>query len=390
MHSLVVNGFFARELDADDVNFIEHVRERGNVACGSLAHPELTVSASDQVWRPPARDEEFDYWQEPYGVEPGVDRRPGAQKRHEDRQAQQAGRELYRALQRARYTKKMEERAATEAELQREQKDWEKRQADLRTESLRRLVRERQADLEWERANPLRARRGRYWEEELPEARKFTRAGRHYVPQWKREEAQEKRTARHRKERAKSLKLLKRRNGAEQAAQAAEEKRMADAIAMQAARVAEREAWAAAKAKRIAEQSAPTPPIPAVTAVFEQPWMIEWQNQNAATLARRQKAQAEALLREQEQRAARQQELEEEAATHQPDPSANIERAQAAAAMRLKRNILAAMHGTAPRIWEVEDLMAATACTNREFVERCCDELTKEGQLRHPFRGENV
>ena len=40
------------------------------------------------------------------------------------------------------------------------------------------------------------------------------------------------------------------------------------------------------------------------------------------------------------------------------------------------------MHGTRPRVWTVEALMAATQCTDQELLSRCCCELVDDGHLR--------
>jgi hypothetical protein len=344
LNHLIINGFYARDLDADDHAFIDHVRERGTVGCGSLANFEITDPGYDPVWRPPVRPEEANYWYAPYGVEPGVARRSGQEKRHEDSKAQQAAREQSAAIRRARLAHRLQERAATEAEWRREHEQWEKWQAELAAERQQRLKQTMRADMEWERANPVRARRERHGFDEYGEPPdRYSRVGRHYVPHWKREEraqqedarekeAQEQRTTRHRKMRAKSEKLLHRTRAANAAAEAEAAKQ-------------------------------------AVAASFSPVWEIEWQNDQAATFRRRQAAQTAALEREQEQRAARLQELQEE----------TVARAEAD---RLKGQIMLIIRGTAPRVWEVEDLMVATYCSDRDLMVRCCEEIMRAGLIR--------
>jgi hypothetical protein len=57
-------------------------------------------------------------------------------------------------------------------------------------------------------------------------------------------------------------------------------------------------------------------------------------------------------------------------------------KAKPAKTAALKRAILTVVHGTNPRVWTVEDLMAATQCTDQELLSRCCDELIDDGHLR--------
>ena len=78
LRSYVNSGFFSRDLDADDVAFIERVRERGAVPCGSLAHPAPTpCTYSDDVIARTALIEEMEFWHQPYRVDHGVARRLG-------------------------------------------------------------------------------------------------------------------------------------------------------------------------------------------------------------------------------------------------------------------------------------------------------------------------
>jgi hypothetical protein len=63
-------------------------------------------------------------------------------------------------------------------------------------------------------------------------------------------------------------------------------------------------------------------------------------------------------------------------------PKAKAERVKSTPAKTvLKRAILTAIRGTS-RVWTVEDLMAATQCTDQELLNRCCDELIDDGHLR--------
>lgn len=148
--SYVNNGFFSRDLDADDIAFIEHVRERGSVPCGSLGFLVPTqCTHSDDVLHRVVLEEEVEFWRLPYAVNQSIARRHGPVVRPPP---QAPG-----STPHAQSIKQNREdlKAAREAA--------EQAARDRQLEQLRR-------DVEWERAAPP----------------PFGRVeDRHYVPQWK-------------------------------------------------------------------------------------------------------------------------------------------------------------------------------------------------------------
>jgi hypothetical protein len=160
----VNNGFFARDLDADDFAFIERVRERGAVPCGSLAQtvPTPCTYSDDVIQRIPLA-EELEFWRQPYQVDRIAVRRLGPIVRSPPRPVGSTPDAIKRKLDR-------ELKATAYAEEQR-------RADDRRIEQLRR-------DIEWEKAAPPKRYFGRV-------------DGRHYVPRWKVDEQKgEKRSER--------------------------------------------------------------------------------------------------------------------------------------------------------------------------------------------------
>lgn len=144
------SGFFSRDLDADDVAFIEQVRESGRLRCGSLANLAPTdCTYSDDVISRVALIEEMEFWHLPYQIDQRIPRRQGPVIRPKPTPAGSTpaaiGRRERRELLEAARAAAFAEAAAKQAEL------------------LRR-------DIEWENAAPL----------------PFGKVeGRHYVPQWK-------------------------------------------------------------------------------------------------------------------------------------------------------------------------------------------------------------
>ena len=148
----VTNGFFARDLDADDFAFIERVRERGCVPCGSLAWPAATpCTHSDDVIHRVALIEEMEFWQQPYQVDLQVARRSGPVAPAPPRPVGMTPDGI----------KRKQNRDLKMAALAEEKRRAEEKQC----EQLRR-------DIEWERAAPKTAPFGKV-------------NGRHFVPQWK-------------------------------------------------------------------------------------------------------------------------------------------------------------------------------------------------------------
>jgi hypothetical protein len=161
IHSVLINGFMARELDADDHEFLEQVRVSG-IANGSLPNTSI------------ASVEELDFWQLPYDVAPDVERRAGPVPKPIATPEQHAARLARTNAWHARRVIREQERAIAAAELERERQAWaaanEKRRAqEIMTEA------------EWQTADPFRATRAR--------KPKFgATIDRHYVPQWKLDE----------------------------------------------------------------------------------------------------------------------------------------------------------------------------------------------------------
>ena len=150
LHSLVVNGFYAPDLDADDHAFLEQVRERGT-ANGTLPGSNTVLI------------EELEFWHVPYAVDNSVARRAGppSPRVFETPEEHEARKARWRAQREIRE----QEKAIAAAEMERERCEW---QAAQETRKLRALM----ADAEWEAAAPRK--------------RKFGKVrGRHYVPQWK-------------------------------------------------------------------------------------------------------------------------------------------------------------------------------------------------------------
>ena len=156
LHNYANNGFFSRGLDADDFAFVEQVRERGCMPCGSLAEPVPTACTySDDVYSRVALLEEMQFWQQPYQVDKIAIRRSGPIIRARPAPSGTTPFAIKRKLDR-------ELVAKAKAEEQ-------QRLHERQLEQLRR-------DIEWEKAAPK-------------PKRKFGRViDRHYVPQWRVEE----------------------------------------------------------------------------------------------------------------------------------------------------------------------------------------------------------
>jgi len=105
----VANGFFARPLDADDFDFLEHVKVRG-IANGSEAN-------NHEVFL-----EELEFWQSPYAIASDVERRTGPLPAPEPKTPEELMMRAARSnLWHARRDLRKHERAMEQAELAREQ-----------------------------------------------------------------------------------------------------------------------------------------------------------------------------------------------------------------------------------------------------------------------------
>ena len=154
LHSLAISGFYARELDADDFEFLEYVKTRG-IANGSLPNTSAVLL------------EELEFWHLPYTIAPDVERRIGRRpprvETDEERERRKARTNRWHAQRIIREN----ERAIAAAELAREQREWKAAQT-------KRKVRELITDAEWEAA--------------APKARFGKTVARRYVPNWKLDE----------------------------------------------------------------------------------------------------------------------------------------------------------------------------------------------------------
>ena len=169
----VSNGFFARDLDADDWQFVEHVR-----SCG-IANGQEPSANSFLL-------EEQEYWAYPYSVDHSVTRRVGPIKPvvylpDPDAAARRAKRIA---------NKRSLEQARAEA-----QAEWDEQQARLAYEREQRLLRTMEADLLWEnehsRASNLNddesfAPSEDYVQRYRSSRYSFDLPARHYVPEWRR------------------------------------------------------------------------------------------------------------------------------------------------------------------------------------------------------------
>jgi hypothetical protein len=154
-HSLVINGFYTRELDADDFAFLEYVKRRG-VANGSLPSSNVVLL------------EELQFWHLPYTVMPRVERQIGRAPRLVDHDDYRAMKRAKRDAWHAQRLIREQQKAIAAAELEREQREWDEAQQ-------KRKARELISDAEWEAAAPHKAAFGKT-------------VNRHYVPKWKLDE----------------------------------------------------------------------------------------------------------------------------------------------------------------------------------------------------------
>jgi hypothetical protein len=215
-HSLVVNGFYTRELDADDFAFLEYVKTTGS-ANGSLPNTGVVLL------------EELEFWHLPYSVAPDVERRIGSRPRPVESVERRELRQARSDAQRARRIIRENEQAIAAAELEREQREWQAAQE-------RRKLRELLSDAEWDAAAPHEAPFG-------------LTVRRHYVPQWKLDELRLKKSGVRLSNKAKAILRAKQQEAVElvQARQREKEQEAAEAAQ---ARQREKERQAAETARR--------------------------------------------------------------------------------------------------------------------------------------------
>jgi len=154
VNHLVINGFYARDLDADDFAFIERVRERG------IANGDLPCTNTVLV-------EELDFWHLPYAIARNIERRAGPVERPTEAPERRELRELRSKEWHARRALRAQQKEMEAAELERERQEWERANE---TRKRRELL----SDAEWEAAAP-KLRFGKI-------------VKRHFVPQWKLDE----------------------------------------------------------------------------------------------------------------------------------------------------------------------------------------------------------
>ena len=346
----VNNGFFARDLDADDFAFIERVRERGCVPCGSLAQLAPTsCTFSDNVISRVALIEEMDFWQQPYQVDHAVVRRPGPIIKQPPRPVGLTPDAIKRNERRAAMAAARDEEVRRAEEKQREQ--------------LRR-------DIEWERAAPKTAPFGG-----IDDRRRF-------IPQWKINDKlwttgdpkfmpRELTAA----EQAELDDLYKRRVAARKLAREAAD-RDGQRLTVQDADEAadrilgiepERDRQARLAREHAAERDAREAAAEATDPGRQQ---------------RLQAAQARAEARQQERQ---QRHDEPEYAPSATLADAQQRQLQAAQDQKqfIKARILQTMHMTFPRMVTLEALMISTGCKDKVFLMGCAEELCNEGRLNH-------
>jgi hypothetical protein len=192
IYSVANNGFLTRALDADDIAFIEGIRERGCIGNGPMADS------------PPALIEELGYWERHWEVEDGFVRRIGRNIEESEarREARRLQLEAMRAKRLAEKAKRLADNAMAAAELACEEREWQRKQEALKKEREERLKQTMLADLEWEEADFAKQREENYYRRRRPEP---YRGPRHYEPEWKAEE----RTAPLRRRHARNAKLQK-------------------------------------------------------------------------------------------------------------------------------------------------------------------------------------
>jgi hypothetical protein len=229
------NGFFARQLDPDDFDFLDHVKR-----CGIANGQE----ASDRGFL----IEELEYWHLPYAIDHSVDRRVGPFKPEEI---------VPDAVAEARRERRKQDRILNAQEKAATQAAWEEEQERQAREREQRLKQTMQADIEWDDAH---ARQFSNLHEdsdsnlapaEPPPRYQYSpappKSSRHYVPYWKREQLAMKEEPLARAEAAETEKALlasaKRREAAEraelqakQALEALQKREYAEAVAAAAQR----------------------------------------------------------------------------------------------------------------------------------------------------------
>ena len=329
LHNLVINGFWQRDLEADDFEFLEYVKARG-LANGSLPCSNVVLL------------EELEFWHLPYSIAPNIERRVGRPSRNSRFETDEQ-REMRQARSNAWHARRIireNEKAIAAAELEREKREWEKAQQQ-------RKVRELIADAEWEAAAPTSSSFG-------------ATVGRHHIPQWKLEEmgVTGGPVGRRRKSQRRMLREAAERKQAKREAAAIRMRRVRELIDAQTEerrkekfRDLIKRARARKAEKQIREQVA-----------------REVREAAAAELARQRR---EAVIAEARRTVDRVNRLEREFVLSAYSPDS------------MKLAIMQLLNTSAPgQNWNVEEMMRALGCDNRDFMNDCLNDLVRSGRLR--------
>lgn len=160
IRALVINGFFARDLDAEDHAFIESVRKRGYIDdAGSYNSLFRTYANTKDLvgsdWRVAARNtnragseyfdsDTLDYFEQKWALEDQV------------REERRLARERALSEQHERREARARDRTIAAETLAQEQATWDAKQAAQAHEREHRMLRTMLSDLEWDQANPNR------------------------------------------------------------------------------------------------------------------------------------------------------------------------------------------------------------------------------------------
>jgi hypothetical protein len=185
MYSYVNNGFFARDLDADDWEFIERLRERGSIAVGIVGDWAPDGSFGYGQNQGYAFEEEREFWENPWPVERYTVNRTAVVRPL-----------LYAEkpeVVRARKEKRARDKALLATTLKAEREEWNRQQKERQLHQLQAVI----DDHEWDRAAPK------------PKFGKVV--NRHFIPQWKLDEERRKRLPQSKRAKAAKYELRTRR-----------------------------------------------------------------------------------------------------------------------------------------------------------------------------------
>ena len=327
LNHLVINGFYARSLDADDHEFLEYVKTKG------LANGSLPSSSAVLI-------EELEFWHFPYEVQPGIERRVGKRPERQETPEERERRKASRSRWHAQRTIRKQEREIAAIELERERREHA-------AASQRRTVREIITDAEWDAAAPKYAAFG------------ATIDGKH-VPQWKLEEQGLVVPEGGRP----SVKRLTR----------AERRELAE-------RTAEQRQAAVVRAKKVAERAEIRRKLIAARELEEQAekkWSLEKSVERSRRLKEaKERKRRERILQEARDNLIRIAKMEREwagVATPYPDRES------------LKEAILTLLGRTPGYAWDGEEMKRSLGVADVAMLNSCLDELVSTGQLKRGAR----